>query len=70
MNHPELILRTLDRHLVEPARLILYGRAALALGFSNPRHEFRATMDVDAILPEVEMNAIEADDSFWNAIQL
>lgn len=26
-------------------------------------------MDVDAILPEVHMSAIEADDSFWNAIE-
>ena len=69
MNHPEQILRTLDRHLVRPTRLILYGRAALALGFSNPSPEFHATMDVDAILPEIEMSSIEADDSFWNAIE-
>ncbi len=26
-------------------------------------------MDVDAILPEIEMTTIEADDSFWNAIE-
>jgi hypothetical protein len=26
-------------------------------------------MDVDAILPEVEMKAIEEDDSFWQAIE-
>ena len=70
MNHPETILRTLDRHLVEPARLILYGRAALALGFPDPHEDFLATLDVDAILPEVDMHAIEADESFWNAVQL
>lgn len=69
MNHPEHILRTLDRHLAKPTRLILYGRAALALGFENPQPQFHATMDVDAILPEVEMSSIEADDSFWNAIE-
>jgi len=69
MNHPEHILRTLDSHLVKPIRLILYGRAALALGFPDPQPQFHATMDVDAILPEVEMKAIEADDSFWDAIE-
>lgn len=26
-------------------------------------------MDVDAILPEVEMSSIEADDSFWSGIE-
>jgi len=36
MNHPEHILRTLDSHLAAPTRLILYGRAALALGYPNP----------------------------------
>lgn len=69
MNHPEQIVRTLDRHLTGPVRLILYGRAALALGYPCPLPAFHATMDVDAILPETEMAAIEADDSFWTAIE-
>lgn len=69
MNQPEQILRTLDLHLTRPTRLILYGRAALALGFPCPRPSFFATMDVDAILPEVEMAAIDADTSFWEAIE-
>jgi hypothetical protein len=69
MNQPEQIIRTLDQHLVKPTRLILYGRAALALGYPEPQHLFQSTMDVDAILPEVEMAAIESDDSFWEAIQ-
>lgn len=70
MNQPEQIVRTLDRHLTRPVRLILYGRAALALGYPSPLADFHATMDVDAILPEVEMTLIEADDSFWNAIEM
>jgi hypothetical protein len=69
MSHPELILRTLDSHLSKPAKLILYGRAALALGFPSPRTVFHTTMDVDAILPETEMKAIEAADDFWDAIE-
>jgi hypothetical protein len=69
MNHPEKILRILDGHLIEPTRLILYGRAALALGFENAPPSFHTTLDVDAILPEVEMSSIEADDQFWAAIE-
>lgn len=69
MNQPEQIVRTLDRHLTQPVRLILYGRAALALGYPASLPAFHATMDVDAILPEIEMAAIEADDSFWEAIE-
>lgn len=69
MSHPELIIRTLDSHLSKPTGLILYGRAALALGFPAAPHAFHATMDVDAILPEVEMTAIESDDAFWEAIE-
>jgi hypothetical protein len=69
MNHPEIILRTLDRHLTQPTRMILYGRAALALGFPVPEPAFAATFDVDAILPRVEMDAIEMDDQFWIALE-
>lgn len=69
MNHPETIIRALDGHLSKPTGLILYGRAALALGFPSAPQEFHATMDVDAILPEVEMTAIESDDGFWEAIE-
>lgn len=69
MNHPEQILRTFDEHLQHATRLILYGRAALALGYPDAPDAFHTTMDVDAILPEVEMAAIEADDGFWTAIE-
>jgi hypothetical protein len=52
-----------------PTRLILYGRAALALGYSDPLPEFQTTQDVDAILPEVEMAAIDGDEQFWLAVE-
>lgn len=68
MNHPERILRLLDSHLAHPVRLILYGRAALALGFPNAAAEWAATLDVDAILPTKEMPQIEADEPFWEAL--
>jgi hypothetical protein len=69
VNQPEHILRTLDRYLTRPTRIIIYGRAALALGYENSPVRFHATMDVDAILPESSMAAIEADDVFWTAIE-
>lgn len=69
MNNPEKILRTLDGHLNQKMRLILYGRAALVLGYDQAPQEFGATMDVDAILPEVEMTQLEANDDFWNALE-
>lgn len=69
MSHPETILRTLDGFLTSPASLILYGRAALALGFPSPKPEFEATLDVDAILPLSHMDSIEADYQFWDALE-
>lgn len=68
-NHPLRILKVLDTHLTSDTRLILYGRAALALGFPDPYPAFFATFDVDAILPEVEMRAIEGDTQFWDALE-
>lgn len=68
MNNPRKILETLDGHLQGEARLILYGRAALVLGYEQAPLEFGATMDVDAILPLVEMSQIEANDDFWDAV--
>lgn len=69
MNQPEHILRTLDSHLRQPTRLILYGRGALALGYPQSLPAFHATMDVDAILPEVAMATIDADEQFWLAVE-
>ncbi len=68
MNHPLVILRTLDSFLTRETRIVLYGRAALALGFAGAPAEFGVTRDVDAILPAAEMTAIEADEQFWQAL--
>ncbi len=69
MTGPERILRTLDRNLDHPVRLILYGRGALALGFPLAPSEFSTTLDVDVILPNVEISEIDADETFWLAIE-
>lgn len=68
MNHPLTILGTLDSFLERETRVVLYGRAALALGFDGAPAEFGVTRDVDAILPAAEMTAIEGDDQFWQAL--
>ena len=70
MNHPQFILAALDRHLERPTRVILYGRAALALGYIEAGAEMGVTLDVDALLPAVEMDAIESDAQFWRALDL
>jgi hypothetical protein len=69
MNNPEHILRTLDTKLTQPTRLILYGRAALALGFPPTTKDFASTQDVDALLPEIELPAVESDTGFWLALE-
>lgn len=69
VNNPERILRILDSYLEKETRIVLFGRAALALGFGKFGSEFGKTMDVDAILPAVEMGKIETDAQFWNAIE-
>ena len=70
MNNPEIILKTLDHYLHGELQLILYGRAALVLGYEQSPLEFGATMDVDAILPVVEMPQLEKNDDFWNALEM
>ena len=70
VNNPERILRKLDSYLEKETRIVLFGRAALALGYGRLGSQFGKTMDVDAILPVVEMEKIEADAQFWKAIEL
>lgn len=66
-SNPLKILEALDKFLHSPFELIVYGRSALALGYTNPPSDFLVTMDVDAILPSKDLQAIEANDDFWEA---
>jgi hypothetical protein len=61
MSNPLRILRTLDQHLVSPAELTLFGRSALALGYSQSPAHFHNTQDVDGILP-LKMARADDDD--------
>jgi hypothetical protein len=67
MDNASLILTTFDRHLDHPTRLILYGRAAIQLGFESPPAEVARSLDVDGLIPEAELSALVADDNFWDA---
>lgn len=50
VNNAERILTALDRHLDHEVSLVLYGRAALVLGFPDASADMALTMDVDAII--------------------
>jgi hypothetical protein len=67
MDNAAIILTTLDGHLNHPVRLVLYGRAALQLGFSNPPPETANSQDVDCIIPLSDVDAFNADSNFWDA---
>jgi len=69
MSNPLRILQTLDGHLSGPARLTLFGRAALALGFANAPAGFHNTRDVDAILSFEWLSAKDDNIDFWLAQQ-
>jgi len=49
-NNSAEILLSLDRQLDHEVSLVLYGRAALCLGFDEAPHVFQTTQDVDAII--------------------
>ncbi len=62
-----MILQRLDGHLDHPVHLVLYGRAALQLGFDAPPADVAESKDVDAIVPLGDLVAMSADGGFWDA---
>jgi hypothetical protein len=69
MSNPLRILRTLDQHLASPVELTLFGRSALALGYSQAPDHFHSTQDVDGILPLAWLQPPETHEDFWRAVQ-
>ena len=67
MDNASRILQTLDGHLSRPARLIVYGRAAIHLGFPAPPPEAAQSKDVDAIVPVGDLEALASNEDFWDA---
>jgi hypothetical protein len=65
--HPERLLLALDESLDHDFRLIIYGRSAIWLGFDNPPAAAATTQDVDAIIPNDQVQALADDLRFWDA---
>jgi len=65
--HPERLLLALDEALNHQVQLIVYGRSAIWLGFDNPPAAAAITQDVDAIIPNDQVQAFANDLPFWNA---
>src|SRR5258708_3564780 len=69
MDNPALIVQAVYKHLNHEGRFVLYGRAALWLGFDTAPPEAARTQDVDAIISLVQENELAEDRPFWNAIE-
>ena len=67
MINVERILATLDKSLDHQVSLVIYGRAAIALGFESPPETVKQTLDVDAIIPLSQNEVFRADSNFWDA---
>src|SRR5882762_371264 len=67
MINSERIVRELDSHLDHEVRLVLYGRAALALGFPDAPDRVKHSLDVDAIIPMSAVDSYRSDLAFWDA---
>ena len=67
MTNAEIIATTLDALLDHEVTLVIYGRAALALGFDDVPEAVGRSLDLDVILPFSEAARIEADEQFWAA---
>jgi hypothetical protein len=65
--HPERLLVALDEALEHDIALIIYGRSAIWLGFENPPAAAATTQDVDAIIPDEQVQAFANDLRFWDA---
>lgn len=69
-NSANQIVETLDRHLSAPTGIVVFGAAALLLDERHARHlAARQTNDVDIIIPASSEMKIDADMSFWSAIE-
>lgn len=65
--NPERLLLALDEALDHRVQLIIYGRSALWLGFSHPPAVAATTFDVDAIIPDGQVQTMADDSGFWDA---
>jgi len=67
MDNAERIVRSLDQHLDHEVPLIVYGRAAIALGFATAPDAVKRSLDIDAIIPASRVEDFQNDLKFWDA---
>jgi len=67
-NNPAEILLALDRQLDHEVSLVLYGRAALCLGFDQAPPACHTTQDVDGIIRLAQLPELTEDTGFWDAV--
>ncbi len=70
MNSAQKIAETLDRHLEQPTEVVVFGAGALLL---DPKYavqlQGRMTNDIDVIVPTERELHLDADKSFWSAVE-
>jgi len=66
-DNPTEVLLALDRELDHEVSLVLYGRAALYLGFPDAPAEFVTTQNVDGIIRLSQLSALMEDHGFREA---
>lgn len=69
-SNAEKILKALDTHLNSVVELVLYGRAALFLGFPDPPHEFALSKDIDAVMWLGQAEKLHETTNFWDAVNI
>ncbi len=69
MNNASRILSLLDKNLNTKVELTLYGRAALRLGFDNPRDEYALSKDIDAVFWIGQAESLLEKTNFWEAVE-
>lgn len=65
--NPDRLLLALDEFLDHPVRLVIYGRAAVWLGFDGVAAAVGGTRDIDGILSDADVKALHDDLQFWDA---
>ena len=67
MINAERILLAVEKRLDHEVSLVIYGRAAIALGFHGAPEAVTKTLDVDAIIRASELETFRRDTNFWDA---
>jgi hypothetical protein len=67
ISNPERLILALDEGLDHEVRLVLYGRASIALGFNDPPPETADTLDVDVIIQLSQLDELVDDEQFWDS---